>query len=62
MRLQDVAEHFGYTADNWTYKLAIEHGGYTGSKPEARMQHPTLRQRVRLIWLRRHTEGVAQRD
>ena len=62
MRLQDVAEHFGYTADNWTYKLAVDYGGYAGSKVQARTQHPNLWQRIRLIRLKRHTEGVAQRD
>jgi hypothetical protein len=53
MRLQDVGEHFGYTAGAWTYKLAVEHGGYTGAAADARMQHPTLLQRARLIWIKR---------
>ena len=53
MRLQDVAEHFGYTADNWTYKLAVEHGGYSGSKAQARTQHPTPWQRIKLVQVKR---------
>ena len=62
MRLQDVAEHFGYTADNWTYKIAVEHGGYVGSKAQARTQHPSPWQRVRLIRIKRRTKGVTPSD
>ena len=36
--MQAVAEHFGYTGPDWVYSLAVKHGGYTGSKAEARMQ------------------------
>ena len=52
MKLQAVGEHFGYTAGDWVYRLATEHG-YTGTKAEARTQRPTLRQRARLLWLKR---------
>jgi hypothetical protein len=40
--LQEVAEHFGYTGPDWVYKLAVTHGGYTGTKAEARTQRPPL--------------------
>jgi NUMOD4 motif len=51
--LPAVAGHFGYTADAWTYKLAVEHGGYAGTRARARTQRPTLAQRWRLRRLRR---------
>jgi len=57
MRFQDVGEHFGYTAGDWTYKLAVEHGGYARTKAQARMQRPTLWQCVRLIWIKRRVGG-----
>jgi len=57
MRFQDVGEHFGYTAGDWTYRLAVEHGGYARTKAEARMQRPTLRQSIRLIWIKRQVKG-----
>jgi hypothetical protein len=41
--LQAVAEHFGYTGPDWVYSLAVKHGGYEGSKAEARTQRPPLR-------------------
>jgi hypothetical protein len=41
--LQEVAEHFGYTGPDWVYGLAVKHGGYTGSKAEARTQRPPLK-------------------
>jgi hypothetical protein len=43
MGLQEVAEHFGYTGPDWVYSLAVKHGGYEGSKAEARMQQPPHR-------------------
>lgn len=57
MSLQDAAEHFGYTAGEWTYRLAVEHGGYTGSKVQARTQRPSLWQRIRLARVKRRTTG-----
>jgi hypothetical protein len=41
--LQEVAEHFGYTGGDWVYSLAVKHGGYEGSKAQARMQRPDHR-------------------
>jgi len=49
MPLGKVADHFGYTGLDWVHKLAVEHGGYTGTKSEARMQRPRRLQRVALI-------------
>jgi hypothetical protein len=40
MPLQEVAEHFGYTGGDWVFSLAVKHGGYEGSKAEARTQRP----------------------
>jgi hypothetical protein len=40
--LQEVAGHFGYTGPDWVYSLAVRHGGYAGSKAEARIQRPPL--------------------
>ena len=53
MPSQAVGEFFGYTSGDRVVTLAMEHGGYSGSKAEARMQHPTLRQRVRLVQVKR---------
>ena len=53
MRLQDVAEYFGYTADKWTYTIAVEHGGYSGSHAQARTQRPTPWQRIKLVQVKR---------
>ncbi len=43
MPLQEVAEHFGYTGGDWVYQLAVRHGGYEGTKAQARMQRPDHR-------------------
>jgi hypothetical protein len=48
MPLQQVAERFGYTGPDWVYSLAVKHGGYEGTKADARTQRPRLGQRVRL--------------
>jgi hypothetical protein len=53
MPSQAAGEHFGYTSGDWVHKLATEHGGYQGSKAEARMQRPTLWERVRIAWIKR---------
>jgi hypothetical protein len=54
VNLYDVAEHFGYTAPDWVWKLAVEHGGCTLTKREALSQQPSMSQRVaaRLVTLR----------
>ena len=49
MPLQQVAERFGYTGPDWVYQLAVRHGGYEGSKADARTQRPGAVQRLRLI-------------
>lgn len=48
MSLQDAAEVFGYTRGDWTFKLAVRYGGYTGSKEQATAQRLTFVQRARL--------------
>jgi hypothetical protein len=48
MPLQQVAERFGYTGPDWVYQLAVQYGGYEGTKADARTQRPTLTQRLRL--------------
>jgi hypothetical protein len=57
MRLQDAAQVFGYTDDRWTYELAVEYGGYAGSKPQARMQRPSPWQRVLIAQAKRRMRG-----
>lgn len=47
MGLGALVERFGFKGDDWLYRLAVEHG-YTGTKPQARAQHPRLLQRVTL--------------
>jgi hypothetical protein len=53
VNLYDVAEHFGYTAPDWVWRLAVE-AGHSGSKRQALTQQPSLSQRVtgRLATLR----------
>jgi len=58
MPLQQVAERFGYTGDDWVFKLAVEHGRYDGTKAEARVQRPRLSQRVALRLYLRKVHGV----
>jgi hypothetical protein len=51
---QAVGEFFGYTSGDWVLKLAIEHGGFPSDrKAQARMQHPSPWQRVRLVQVKR---------
>ena len=45
--LQTVANRFGYQSGDWVFKLAAERG-YPGTKEQARAQHPSLLQRVKL--------------
>lgn len=53
MPSQAVGEFFGCTGPGWVYGQAVRHGGYTGSAAEARTQRPALRQRVRLVQVKR---------
>jgi hypothetical protein len=46
VNLYDVAEHFGYTAPDWVWQLAVKYGGCTLSKRQALTQQPSLSQRV----------------
>jgi hypothetical protein len=47
VNLYDVAEHFGYTAPDWVWRLAVEHGACALTKRQALTQHPpSLSQRV----------------
>jgi len=55
MPLQQVAERFGYTGPDWVYQLAVRHGGYEGSKADARTQRPGAVQRLRLLARRSDT-------
>ena len=52
MNLNDVAVHFGNTQE-WVFKLAVQHGGYTGTRAQARQQQPSRSQRVLLRFRRR---------
>ena len=57
MPSQAVGEFFGYTSGNWVVKLAIEHGGYPKDRQaEARTQRPALRERVRLMRVKRQVK------
>ena len=58
MPLRKVAERFGYTGDDWVFKLAAEHGRYDGTKERARAQHPAPLQRVPLWWFLRSVHDV----
>lgn len=53
MNLDDVATLFGYTRGDWTYRLAVKYGGYTGSKEQALAQRPPMGQRALLRFRRR---------
>ena len=54
MPSQLVGEFFGHTSGSWVVEMAVEHGGYPKDrKAQARMQHPTLRQWVRLLRVKR---------
>lgn len=46
VNLEVVAGRFGYTGSDWVYSLAVEFGGYEGTKRAARLQRPSLSQRV----------------
>ena len=52
VNLNDVATHFGNTQE-WVFKLAVQHGGYTGTRAQAREQQPSRSQRVLLRFRRR---------
>jgi NUMOD4 motif len=58
MPLRKVAERFGYTGDDWVFKLAVEHGRYDESKAHARAQRPSPLQRVSLWWFLRSVHDV----
>jgi hypothetical protein len=61
MPSQAVGEFFGYTDGRRVHHLAVEHGGYEGDAAEARIQRPTLWQRVRLMQVKhriRHRERI----
>jgi hypothetical protein len=54
MPSQAAGEFFGYTSGDWVIKLAIEHGGFPADrKAQARMQRPSLWQRVLLVQVKR---------
>ena len=44
--LRKVAERFGYKGTDWTYTLAVKHGGYQGSRDDALTQGRRWSQRV----------------
>jgi hypothetical protein len=59
MPLQQVAERYGYTGPDWVYELAVKHGGYEGTKAQARTQHPCrLSHRLRLLTLTRRGDTL----
>ena len=60
MPAQAVGEYFGHTSGGHVYRLAKEHGGYTGSPAEARTQHPTLWQRIQIMRAKRKMRGNAR--
>ena len=51
VNLHDIADHFGYSGTDWTWRLAVE-GGCTLTKRQALTQQPKVTQRV-LTTLRR---------
>jgi hypothetical protein len=56
MGLPALRDRFGFKSDDWLYRLAVEHG-YTGTKEQARGQHPSLLQRVKLVACLRHAHA-----
>ena len=53
MPSQAVGEFFGCTGPGWVYGQAVKYGAYAGGAAEARMQRPTLRERIRIAWVKR---------
>ena len=48
VNLEDVTAQLGYQTTEWVWKLARNHGGYTGTLAAARSQHPPWTRRVTL--------------
>lgn len=46
INLEDVTARLGYQTTEWVWKLARNHGGYTGTLAAARSQHPPWSRRV----------------
>jgi hypothetical protein len=46
LSLDEVTDRMGYENPDWVYRLAVELGGCTLTKRDARRQRPTWRQRV----------------
>ena len=57
--LRKVAERFGYKGTDWTYTLAVKHGGYTGSRDDAQDQGRKWSQRVATTVRKRLRRGDA---
>lgn len=53
--LQDAARVFGYRTGDWTYRLAVRHGGYGGTREDAAAQRTSL---LRRAWLRSRYRAV----
>jgi NUMOD4 motif len=56
MNLEVAAVRLGLSSD-WAYKIAAEHGGWTGTKRDARLQRPSLSQRVAITVRDRRAGG-----
>ena len=48
MNLLSVASRFGYNDYAWVFKLAVQHGGYEGTRAHALKQNPAIAQRIAL--------------
>jgi hypothetical protein len=56
MNLEVAAVRMDYSSD-WAYRIAVEHGGYSRTKREARLQQPSVTQRLRITLRDRREDG-----
>lgn len=56
MNLEVAAVRISRSSD-WAYKIAVDHGGYTGTKRQARLQQPSVTQRLRITLRDRRADG-----
>lgn len=56
MNLEVAAVRLDYSSD-WAYRIAVEHGGYAGTKREARLRQPSVTERLRITLRDRRPDG-----
>lgn len=60
MNLEVAAVRIDRSSD-WAYRIAVEHGGWTGSKRDARLQSPSVKQRIAITVRDRRAGGWGDR-